>query len=402
MEKKLCTILILILIVTSCKMNTEKITKSLKADIDQLEEKYAPDSRIVAWYSSIESKNDTIRLYTGVEDPKAMEELSGLMKEKYPEILTEIELLPENEPERLVHAIVSNSVASIRSEPKHKAEMVNQAFLGTPVRVLKKKSGWYWVQTPNRYLGWINGDDIAFYTTEELNKHKQLKKVVYNRQFGHSYAEPNINSQVVSDLVIGCILPVTGQQAGFTRLTYPDGRTAWVKSNELIDMMTVFNRVPDGLNLVNTAKKFNGIPYMWGGFSSKAIDCSGFTSGVYFLNGVVIMRDASQQIRYGEKITEKYEFQGLLPGDLLFFGRRAKDTIPERVTHVAMYIGDTEFIHASGKVKINSIDSTRTNSLPNYEKLFIRTMRYIGHEGSEAIEKITENAFYKHIIPDQK
>jgi cell wall-associated NlpC family hydrolase len=393
----------LIMIATSCTMtDNETISKNLKVDLDSLKEIYAPDSRIVVWNVSIENQSDTLKLFADIESQSAKDGIQKLIAEKYPEVLTEVNLLPENEPDRLIHAIVNNSVASIRSDPKHRAELVNQAFLGTPIRILKKKGGWYLAQTPNYYLGWINADDISLIDEEELKNYKQASKILFNEQTGSSYSEPNTNSQVVSDLVIGCILPVLSSQGNFYKVKYPDGRTAYVMKAETIDMMTVFKRRPDGKRLVDCAKKFNGIPYLWGGFSSKAIDCSGFTSTVYFINGIVLQRDASQQIRYGTEISDQFDYQNLLPGDLLFFGRRATSSHPAEVTHVGMYIGDTEFIHASGKVKINSIDSTRANYLSGYRDSFIKTMRVIGNEGKEGIDNITENNFYKNIIPDLK
>ena len=117
-----------------------------------------------------------------------------------------------------------------------------------------------------------------------------------------------------------------------------------MKKEETEDLNIVFNKKPEGDALVKTAKKFNGIPYLWGGFSSKAIDCSGFTSNIYFLNGIILQRDASQQIKFGKEITSNYEYTNLLKGDLLFFGRKANDSVPEKVIHVGMYIGDSEFI----------------------------------------------------------
>jgi len=402
MKKITLKIFVLIMVVSSCTMtNNKKISDKISADIDSLKKIYAPDTRVVVWDISVIIENDSVKIIAESDNSEAVDHLKKIISEKYSHAVLNIRLLPENEPERNVHAIVNNSVASIRGEPKHSAELVNQAFLGTPVRILKKHKGWYLAQTPNKYLGWINGDDIVLFNAEQLANFKQFNKIVYKKQSGSSYVEPDISSQVVSDLVIGCILAVTETGNRFYQVQYPDGRKAYVLKDEIVEMMTVFNRIPDQENLVNTAKKFYGIPYLWGGFSSKAIDCSGFTSTVYFLNGVVIQRDASQQIRYGTEISAEFEYKDLLPGDLLFFtGVDHLETNPKRVTHVGIYIGDSEFIHASGKVKINSMDSSRKNFDPEYRNTYIRTMRIIGNVGTESIEKITENKFYKNIIPN--
>ncbi|MCK4746655.1 MAG: C40 family peptidase, partial [Bacteroidales bacterium] len=111
-------------------------------------------------------------------------------------------------------------------------------------------------------------------------------------------------------------------------------------------------------------------------------------------------RDSDQQSRCGRVITEDFDPAGLETGDLLFFGNRATDTSPERVSHVAMYLGGGEFIHAAGyrdRVGINSMDSTRPNFIPDYPERFIRATRIIGEE-SEGFQPIAENSFYREII----
>ena len=77
----------------------------------------------------------------------------------------------------------------------------------------------------------------------------------------------------VSDLVIGCLLPVVGSESGFYQVRYPDDRLAWVKKEETIMAETIFNRTLTEEGLVDALLKFNGIPYLWGGTSAKAIDC---------------------------------------------------------------------------------------------------------------------------------
>ncbi len=405
MKRFLNSIILLIIIASSCKMtnSTKDISNKITKDIDSLQKIFAPDKRVTLWNVSVTDKNDTVKVDAEFENPEAIKELKNIVSKKYPDVLLSVKLLPEKEPERTVHALVSNSVASIRSKAKHSSELVNQAFLGTPVRVFKKENNWYLIQTPNKYIGWINEDDIAFFSKKELKNYKQLKKIIYNKQYGNSFSKPDKNSLTVSDLVIGCILPVSDTVKNFCKVKYPDGRIAYVPKDETIDMMTVFNRMPEGKRIVNIAEKFNGIPYMWGGFSSKAIDCSGFTSTVYFLNGIILQRDASQQIKYGTEITDKFEYKDLQPGDLLFFTDEKslkKKLNPKKVTHVAIYIGEGEFIHASGKVKITSMDSTKTSYEDEYKRTFIKTMRIIGNEGTQSIEKIIDNKFYKTIIPD--
>jgi cell wall-associated NlpC family hydrolase len=147
--------------------------------------------------------------------------------------------------------------------------------------------------------------------------------------------------------------------------------------------------------ILKTAYRFMGIPYLWGGTSTKGMDCSGFTKTVYFLNGIVLQRDASQQVNTGELVDVKNGWENLQAGDLLFFGRKAEGDKKERITHVAIYIGDGDFIHAAGRVRINSLNPTKTYYSKYRDNSFIRAKRILTSVGKNGIERILENSFYK-------
>lgn len=106
-------------------------------------------------------------------------------------------------------------------------------------------------------------------------------------------------------------------------------------------------------NLVNTAEKFLGIPYTWGGTSPEdGFDCSGLTMTVYKLNGFNLPRNSRMQFRAGEAVSRA----DLKKGDLVFF---ATGNSPENVSHVGIYIGGGRFIHAPGRdarIRIDRLD----------------------------------------------
>ncbi len=398
--KKTFILLLAFLVAGACSYRLDRTVGEITVLLDSLESEYAPDTRIALWNMNLDGAPGGIILSGEVDNRAAYKAIVRSIDQQFPEVNNQLVLLPEGGDGSLVNGLVNNSVANIRAGRSSRTELVTQALLGTPVRILKEEDGWYMVQTPNGYLGWVNDSEVHPMDRSGLDSFRLAHKVIYAKQFGSSYTRPAENSMPVSDLVIGCLMPVEESELDYYKITYPDGRKAWVKKNELIEADRVFNKRLTGEGLVKDVLKFNGIPYLWGGSSAKAIDCSGLTSNVYFMNGMLLPRDADQQSFCGKEITTDYEYRDLIPGDLLFFGRRATGELPVSVTHVALYIGDSEFMHAAGyrdRVSINSIDSMRENFISTYPDIFIRSVRMIGEKGG-GLERITENPFYKEII----
>jgi SH3-like domain-containing protein len=299
-----------------------------------------------------------------------------------------------------VNALVNNSVIHLRREPSSTKELVTQALLGTPVRILKTDGGKSLIQVPDAYIGWVNTKELHLVDREELATYREAEKLVFTAQYGMSFSEPDEESLPVTDLVIGNIVSKVTENDGYTRVRYPDGRLGWVMSSMLAPAEEVFFKTPLKENLVQTALRYHGIPYLWGGTSSKTIDCSGLVSNVYFMNGIQLPRDADMQALIGRELTTEFISDPLEPGDLLFFGRKASEGKEENVSHVAMYIGNGEYIHSAGyreRVSINSMDSTRENFIERYPEIFVRAVRILG-EDYEGFRPIPENVFYKEII----
>jgi hypothetical protein len=106
-------------------------------------------------------------------------------------------------------------------------------------------------------------------------------------------------------------------------------------------------------DLVISAQKFLGVPYYWGGVSSKTgFDCSGLTMAVYKLNGLDLPRTTSEQWVSGNPVTPEQ----LCEGDLVFFSTKKIGEI----SHVGIYVGDSHFIHAPGegkKIRMESLSN---------------------------------------------
>ena len=265
-----------------------------------------------------------------------------------------------------------------------------------PVRILEKRDGWRRIQTPDKYIGWINGSVKAM-TKPELEEYLQKPKIIVTAISTHSVSQQKDDAFPVSDLVAGNMLDVKGSKGKFYQVVYPDGREAYVRKSDAVETEKWLKGIKlTGKSIVNTAYRLMGVPYLWGGTSSKGLDCSGFTKTVYFMHGIILARDASQQVHSGKLIDDQGDFSTAQPGDLLFFGTKAnEENHKERVIHVGIYIGDNRFIHASDYIHINSLDPAD----PLYDEYnrnrYLRTKRIIGEVGTPGIEPIFENEFYK-------
>lgn len=305
----------------------------------------------------------------------------------------------------LEYGIVNLSVANLRTRPSHTAEMATQLLLGTQVDILQKQGGNYRVRTPEGYIAWIPSSSIVPMSKAEITTWNKKNKIIYTTEFGRSFSRPHTTSQRVSDLVYGNILSLQGEDQDFYEVAYPDNRIAYIPKGEAMlftDWLTTRQATPD--QILISAKSMLGLPYLWGGTSVKGVDCSGFTKMSFFMNGYIIPRDASQQVMAGDTIdildnaknfAPEKALKNLKPADLLFFAADKKNKPDARVTHVAIYIGKGEFIHAAGTVKINSL----LKGVPNYDDEQTRTIvaarRYIGAKDA-AIQKIEESPYYSN------
>jgi gamma-D-glutamyl-L-lysine dipeptidyl-peptidase len=387
----------------SCTPRAERTMAELNLLLDSLQTRYAPDARIALWDISVETKDGMTVLLSGEVDSKeAHQTIERTLEEQFPEVKSELLLLPVDGT--LVNGLVNNSVIHLRREPSSKKELVTQSLLGTPVRILKEEGGKSLIQVPDGYIGWVNTQEVVYLDEDALGAYKNSDKVIFHAQYGFAFSEKDVNSMPVSDLVIGDILVLMKEGPEFLQVKFPDERLAWVKAKEVVPAEEIIFKTALKENLVQTALKYNGIPYLWGGTSAKNIDCSGLVSNVYFLNGIQLPRDADQQTRIGRELTTEFESGGLEAGDLLFFGRKATADKKERTSHVAMYIGGGEFIHSAGyreRVSINSMDSTESNFIETYPDIFVRAVRILGEE-YDGFSPISENKFYKEIIGDKE
>lgn len=252
--------------------------------------------------------------------------------------------------------IVNVSVCNTRSEADYNAGMESQALLGMPVRVLGTQDEWTCIQTPEGYEHWTLSAAIQSMSRQEVTQWNQGPQAVVTSLYGLVYDQPSTRSQTVSDVVAGDRLRLLGHKGKFYRVAYPDGRQGYLPKADAMPLDRWRRQLDNSAEaILRTAHRLMGVPYMWGGTSPKGVDCSGFVRTVLLMHDIIIPRNASQQAREGDRF-EIGDFSDLQPGDLLFFGRQSLFGMPERVVHVAFYLGNKRFIHALGCVRLGSFD----------------------------------------------
>lgn len=363
--------------------------------IQKVKAEYAPDKRTSVFTIDYEFKDASIVLSGETDKSSALKALQRGLQFRYKEIENNVRLLPDQKLGDKIYGLIAVSVSNHRTEPKHSAEMATQSLMGTVVKVLKKKGGWYLVQTPDDYLGWVDDEAVDECTAENIDTWLSATRYIITVPYTILRSLPDNKSLPVSDLVMGNILRFESMDGDYIKLSTPDGRTGFLGVGEAAEFSSwAENRMLTENTIVSTSEEFMGIPYLWGGTSPKGVDCSGFTKSVYFMNGLITPRDASQQVHEGELIDTKNGFSGLKPGDLLFFGEKGTDSTRERVTHVGIYIGEDEFIHSSGKVKINSLNKDKPNYSPYRFNSFLRAKRFLTTAGLSGLRIIKNNPMY--------
>jgi SH3-like domain-containing protein len=300
-------------------------------------------------------------------------------------------VLPDTTSDR-IWGLVTISVCNMRENPSQDAELISQAIMGTPVRIIKTRGGWVLIQTPDYYLGWTEDESVQVMTISEMSAWKESDRIIFLEKYGDIFAGVGTN-RVVSDIVAGSIVELRGSEKNMFQIRLPDGREGYLPEDicaPFPDWAKSASPIPG--KLTETAYRFMGSPYLWGGTSSKGMDCSGFVKTVFQLNGIILARDVSLQYRHVDLSPPDSFPENVKTGDLLFFGSFRNNK--PRPTHVGIYIGNTEFIHCSGMVRINSLDSTRANFSRYRRNTFLGSGKLTGLAPGPGRQAISQHPWY--------
>jgi len=262
--------------------------------------------------------------------------------------------------------VVVVPVANMYSAPTDSSAVVSQAIYGSNVLLVSARGEWSRIQTEDHYKGWTPSRYLrlvqsgAGYATAG-------QTVQVESLFANVYKEPDVARHkplitIPFEARLEVIAEGKGSDEGWLQVRLPDKRSAWIQLGDVVSD-------PKPLTIaesIELAKRFLGLPYLWGGRSTYGFDCSGFTQMLLRARGINMPRDADQQAAW--KGLSPVERKDLQSGDLLFFG-----SAPAKITHTGMYIGGGQFIHAP--TNVHPVVQTSRLDVPPWAKLLVAARR---------------------------
>ena len=374
-KKVLLMTLVMATAIATSAADVDQVLKDLKARI-------APDKRVAVWDVKTSTNGDATVIEGTVGYQEQKDAISKELDKTGIKYQNNVKVLASGMERSKQWAIIKLSIATLRGEPKHSAEIDTQGTMGMPLRVLEKAGEWYRVQCPDGYISYIPESSIIFLSKEQLNAWNNEFRYIVTVYDDRLVTQPE-GDETVSDLVMGDILKAEEFRNGWVLLSTPDGRKGWVKHSSVEYFDNWVKQDLDLDKIEKTARRMMGAGYLWGGTTTKVTDCSGLVKVSYFSNGIILQRDASQQALTGKKIADWHDAQ---QGDLLFFG----NSTTGRVTHVGLYLRDGKYIHCSGQVKINDLNP----DAPDYLYSPLSISRVNGQIGTKGIIYVRDHDWY--------
>lgn len=303
--------------------------------------------------------------------------------------------LPQADLEGKVWGVTSISVLDHKEITDLAGETGTQTIMGTPLQILNRHDDWLLVLTPESYLAWVKDLSVAEMTQEEFSAWQDAPKLIVTADNTLLREEPREDATIVRDAVWGCLVRFIAEEGDYFKVAIPDGTPAYLPSSDAMDFNSwLDNCDPSAESILSTAEQMLGLPYFWGGASVKGFDCSGFTKMVWLLNGLITMRNCSDQAKSGDEVALTDDFSSIEPADLVFFGRKATEDKPEKATHVGLSLGGARFIQSSAYVRISSLDPADKDYYPNSVN-FIKVRRLLGNEDCDkGIVSIRKHPWY--------
>ena len=231
----------------------------------------------------------------------------------------------------------------VRADPNTSSQILTKLSDGTQVEVLEQaENGWYKIAHEG-ISGFVSGEYLVVHEEDQEQAVALAAEADAEAAstFGRITASslnvrsgPSTDHEKVGSLAAGRVVELLEESDGWYRIENGYISTEYVT---IVDP----SQISKGQEIADYALQFVGYPYVYGGSSPKGFDCSGFTSYVYKQFGITINRTASTQLDNGTPVS----MSELQPGDLVMF--KKSGTGSKRASHVGIYIGNNQFVHAS-------------------------------------------------------
>ena len=307
--------------------------------IAQANENFYLDSRIWVQKLRAEQHGQTILLTGEAFFRQPVQSLiNKIRKTGYADsIIDSVQYLPEAFEDDRGYGVIIQPYVMSRYQPVSRKHEGTEILYGEPVRLIRETGSYYQVQSATGYLGYIPSQAV-----------RTMQLAEWNRYQSGPYAVITSNLTLKSGLQIpmGSRLPLIADN----QLLLADGNLIPLPG----EAAQVYDPADNPLRtaIIQTARSFLGLPYVWGGRSGNGVDCSGFVMQCYGMHGINLPRDTDEMANTGRLIGLNGWLDALLPGDLLFFAGSRR-----LVTHTAIYLGSGRVIHSLGSgVQIQSLN----------------------------------------------
>lgn len=262
-------------------------------------------------------------------------------------------------------AYVTSNILDLRSEPDIRSERVHQVLFGALLKILKAAGAYVFVEDSIGYRGWSLAGGVVRVPAARIEDVRRGPLVVVRALKARLYSNHGLPAGPPYVVYYGTILASHAARGDEVVVRLPDGVRYAIKRAQIAPINGRRSAKPRGSDLVREARRFLGVPYLWGGVSTPGFDCSGLVHTICARFGVTVPRDTKDQIGAGVSIDRST----IRTGDLLFFDR-----------HVGFAIGRSRIIHSSvaGQgVRINSLTAADPDYRADLDHSFREARRII-------------------------
>lgn len=334
------------------------------------------DTREVVFTVRVDASDSEIKLIGEISDIKLKDALISKLTEVLKVSVNDrLTVLPEDSLGEKKFAVVKIAVTNLMDGPRKTLQKnaVTQARMGEIVRLLKQSGEWYLVQMEDSYIGWVDGKNLWIIDEMTLNDYLSKSFALVKSKFADVYSQMDEQSKVEEKLVQGTVIPYVQIYGDWSVVELPGRERVYLKSSDLEFFNSreeVFATKKGADYIIQIAKQYLGLPYLWAGTTSFGFDCSGFTQFCFKMAGYFLRRDADMQFEQGEVVENREDLQ---PADLVFF-----QTYKPGPSHIGIYIGDMKYIHSgSNGVAINSFDPSSPEYSESLDKKYIGARRIL-------------------------